>query len=322
MKKLLFFALSLFAAVAGLAAPAQPIVANLTLPAETVLPGVPFDMTVTVTNNSAAQASVGLIAQFIFTLPDGTAFSPPRAYDRLEPNPNPMGPTWVSLAPGESRRYFVNWRSSYPNIFHYPEFSGPGTYELKIALTASKPGEDYVGEITTNTARLTRAVTPGEDEALWRQMSATLKGKWSDDSLSNSLKGPAILREILAIHPASAYYPYAVLLEHQIRPPKPPTNDDVTRALAAAERFPSSPVYPHLLLLAAEMTEGFAIDALYRHDWKARAEYLAAAERYYDEAAHKIKAPVLRAVAEQERNSARGAIERDKARAASTKIPQ
>lgn len=322
MKNLLLFTLSLLVAIAGAAASAQPIVANLTLPSETVLPGVPFDVTVTVTNDSAAQASVGLIAQFIFTLPDGTAFSP-RSYGRLEPNPNPGGPTWVSLEPGESRMYYVDWSgATTPDIFHYSEFSGPGTYELKIALSASKPGEDYVGEITTNTARLTRTMMPGEDEALWRRMSATLNGRWADDSLSNSLKGPAILREILAIHPASAYYPYAVLLEKQLRQPKPPTKDDLARVVMTAERFPSSPAYPHLLLLAAEITEGFATDAGYRRDWKARAEYLAAAERLYDEAVHKIKNPALHAVAERERDSARGAIEHERSRAVSAKIQQ
>jgi len=322
MKKLLLFAAPvIFLAPALSAAPPQPITASLTLPSSVVLPGVPFDMTVTLTNNSSAQASVGLLTRFAFRLPDGTTFSP-RAMHLLDPNPYPIGQTWVTLSAGESRQFYVQWASVTPDIFHFSEFSGPGAYDVTLALSASKTDDDYVGEIVTNAAHLTRIVPAGQDGALWNRMSAAMDGRWADDGFWNSRTGPAILREILELHPESAYYPYAILLREQISPPTVPTTADVERLLTTADRFPSSPAYPHLLLRAAAITDGFAVDAMYRHDMKARSEYLRTAERYYDDAANKVKIPILRRIAERQRDATHAAIERDRLREASKRIQQ
>ena len=89
-------------------------------------------------------------------------------------------------------------------------------YGLTFHLATYERPDNYVGEIVTTTARLTRAVPPGEDEALWKRMTAAMDGRWADDSLCNSNSGATILREILQIHPASAYYPYAVVLAREL----------------------------------------------------------------------------------------------------------
>jgi len=193
--------------------PRQPVEATLTLPNASVLPGVPFDMTVTMKNVSRSPVSVGISAGLIVTLADGTKITPKERHI-LDPQISAHPDTWIQLSAGESRQWSIDWHHFTPSMFHYPEFSGPGTYDVTLDLAANKleAPEDYVGAIVTSVARLTRAVTPGEDEALWKKMVAATDGKWADDSLANSKEGRHILREILQIHPASGYYPYALLL--------------------------------------------------------------------------------------------------------------
>jgi hypothetical protein len=295
----------------------QTVEATITFPYDTVLPGVPFDITVTVKNVSKSSVTVGTSARPLITLSNRQKLTI-KDWQALEPRVSPNAPTWVELAPGESRQYFIDWHDFSPNMFHYPEFSGPGVYDVAFELAGNEPPENYVGSIITAPARLTRAVPPGEDEALWKKMIASNGGQWADDGLWNSPKGPAILREILQIHPASSYYPYALLLEPHLDRRRPATNDDIAKALDAAERFQLSPAYPHLLLRAGHVALGLAVDAAYRRDAAARVKYLDLAKRYYDDAAKRTNLPAVRVLAQRGRDRVQGTIDREKQRAVGT----
>src|SRR5260221_929366 len=244
----------------------QAVEATLTLPSASVLPGVLFDITVTMKNVSHSPVSVGISAGLIVTLADGTKITPKERHI-LDPQISAHPDTWVQLSAGESRQWTIDWHHFTPSMFHYPEFSGPGVYDVALDLAAYKfeAPEDYVGSIVTNAAHLTRAVSPGEDEALWMKMVAATGGKWADDSLANSKEGRLILKEILQIHPTSAYYPYALLLEPQFDH-RPATKDDIAITLDAAERFKSSPAYPHLLLATGDIAQSIALHAAYQRD--------------------------------------------------------
>jgi len=70
------------------------------------------------------------------------------------------------------------------------------------------------------------------------------------------------------VHPASAYYPYALLIDAECNYRRPKTRDDISKALETAQRFQSSPAYSHLLLRAAEVAESIAHHAFWDHDDK------------------------------------------------------
>jgi hypothetical protein len=294
----------------------QAVQATLTLPRDSVLPGVPFDMTVTMKNVSQSSVSVGISARLIVTLADGTKISPKERHI-LDPQVSAHPDTWIQLSRGESRQWTIDWHQFTPSMFHYPEFSGPGVYDVALNLAANKleAPEDYVGAIETSVARLTRAVSPGEDEVLWKKMVTITSGRWTDDSLANSKDGRQILREILQIHPASAYYPYALLLEPQFDH-RPVTKDDIAKALDAAARFPDSPAYPHLLLRAGDIAANIASHAWWDHDSKTTLEYFAIAENYYDDALKKAPSLSIRSSAERGKQFARDELARERLRAA------
>lgn len=313
------FILLLLASIPCLAAEGSHTVeATLSLPFETVLPGVPFDMTVTLRNTSTAAVSVGVSARLVVTMADGTDISEKSWEGLRQPDPLPMGQNWIELAPRESRLCHVDWVHSMPNYFHDPRFSGPGIYRLTFHLGASNYPENYAGEVVTNTARLTRAIAgAGEDEALWQRMNTAMSGRWASDSLCNSKPGPAILEDILRAHPNSAYYPYALLLESNVGfPPRRVTKDDISKAVEAASRFPSSPARSQLLFRAAEVAESLAHHALWDHDAKTSAEYLGIAAQYYDTAAKGANVPGVRITAEAGKRRVEAALEHQRQRAA------
>jgi hypothetical protein len=315
------FALLLPVALAGRAATAAaPVEATLTLPYETVLPGVPFDMTVTLKNTSDSPVTVGISARLVVTLSDGRDISRRPWETMLGPRDVPSNLPSIELGPRESRQFFVDWQGYMPNFFHDPDFSGPGVYGLTFHLATYERPDNYVGEIVTTTAQLTRTVPPGEDEALWKRMTAAMDGRWADDSLCNSNSGAAILREILQIHPASAYYPYAVVLarELDLRDHKAVSKDDIRKALEAAERFRSSPAHSHLLVQAGDVAGSVASFARLAGDYKTFFEYFALAEQYYATASRATTIPAVRAAAESGKQSARMEMENQRQRDAGT----
>jgi hypothetical protein len=305
----------------GMAAePSRAVEAILTLPYETVLPGVPFDMTVTLKNLSSSPVTVGVEARLVVTMPDGTNVSRKLWEGLLQPFPLPMDRNWVELAPGETRVCYADWYRYPRNELHDPDFSGPGVYGLTLHLATAQQPDNYVGEVVTTTARLTRAVPPGgEDEALWEQMNAAMGGRWASDSLSNSKEGPAILRDILQVHSGSAYYPYALLLERQLDMRRIVTKDDIALALAAAERFPSSPAHSYLLVRAGEVASTLAAYALLLDkDEKTFFQYFTLAAQYFDKASKVTKVPAVRGVAEWGKRYAQTEMEHQRQRAAGT----
>lgn len=293
MKKLTHVWITLLLLLPWSAFAASPAIeATLKLPFETVLPGVPVDMTVTLRNGSGSTASAGLSATLTVTLPNGKTVSP-RAYLRLQQRPQSEPETWVELAPGESRDYFIPWDSAAVMWCHYGEYTAPGTYDLSLKLEAGGSPENYVGALTTNSARLTRVVPAGDDEVLWKRMATAIDGRWADDGLYNSLQGPAILKDILQLHPASSYYPYALLFSthHPLRPARP-TERDIATALDAVDRFGESPAYPHLLLLPGQITMSLGFQALDDRDSQTAIEYLTRAEAFFAEALKKAPSSI------------------------------
>jgi hypothetical protein len=283
-------------------ASSQRVVASLRLPHATVLPGVPFDMTVEMKNVSAQTVTAGIGARLRVTLPDGTNFSPEK-YALLEPQDvEHRMQNYVELAPGESRDWAITWWFGTPSWAHYDAYSAPGTYDIALELTAYHPPENYVGPIITSTARLHRAVAPGEDEALWKRMQAVRNcstmystdpprqictGGWSDDGFMGLKEGLEIAKEIRELHPASQYYPYAILLQFQ-------NETNISKILDAADRFLDSPAYPYLLLLAGGCAESAAIKAERNNEADAVEKDYALAGRLYGDVLKKTSNVALR----------------------------
>lgn len=265
------------------------ITATMSLPYATVLPGVPFEMRVTLKNVSNANASVGVMAQLVVTLPDGSRFAP-RDSQILEPRLSwnaDASNTWTELAPGESRELSIRM-SSPPNWTYYDVYTGPGTYGIALRLEGQEAPDNYVGPLLTNSARLTRVLPVGEDLALWKRMLAVSGGHWSDGGFMSLKEGVALAQEIIAIHPASQYYPYALLLRMRYALP-----DEIERAREAAERFPDSPVHADLLMHAANSALGKALTAGRNHDRATGEKYYALAQRYLDDVLKSTSSPVL-----------------------------
>lgn len=191
MKSIVIASVLLLYATPGVAEDArstspQPVTANLALPFATVLPGVPFDIEVTLTNTSRKPVKVGTIALLVVTQPDGTAlpFSG-QHWSRLQPF-EPGNDGFIELAPAESARRVVGWNSwSPPKSQTEGGFSAPGVYDLAFDLEIGQYVHDedlsnYVGRIRTSTARLRRVLPLGADEAIWNRMQEISGGRWTE----------------------------------------------------------------------------------------------------------------------------------------------
>jgi hypothetical protein len=268
------------------------IVATLALPYETVLPGVPFDIYVTLRNVSDTSASVGMQASLIVTLPDGSRFAPKDEY-RLQPSGPSIHPDpWVELAPGETRQMVVSWEyDSLPNWTRHQVFSGPGSYDIALELGLWEPDapRNYVGTLVTNTAKLHRKQLQGEDEDLWKRMNALSEGGWSDNGFTRLKEGMALAQQIINLHPTSEYYPYALILRSRYDLP-----DEIERARDAAARFSGSPAHSYLLMHAAKCALNKATLATeVNHDRATGEKYFALARVYLDDALKSTSNPAL-----------------------------
>lgn len=186
--------------------------AEVNLPYNSVLPGIPFDVTVRLTNTTQQPVSVGTVATISVVLPDGTTVTP-EAATLLQPTTTPAA-SWVDLGPGATAEVGTSWL--YGGGIGWStahKFSSPGTYE--IALTLRTSGEEpaaYVGPIRTNTALMERLTPEGIDAELWRRMSRIGRNQWTDDGFLRFREGQDLAAEIVDAHPSSGYYPYALLL--------------------------------------------------------------------------------------------------------------
>jgi hypothetical protein len=275
-----------------LSAAEAPVVVTVSLPYSTILPGVPFDIDVTLKNVSAKPATAGMIAHLIVTLADGTEIRPdaPRV---LEPNRYSMLDASIELAPGESAERVVTWsRSTVPSWSNDPRFSGVGTYDIALELTDPESSQS----VRSSSARLVRTVAPGDDQELWTRMQAIGEGRWSDNGFRRIGAARELVAEILNAHSSSGYYPYALLLK------APALQDDIDPSLEAAQRFPDSPAYAHLLLQAADSAYSAALAADYRHDPSTAAQFYERASELYDRTL-KTKSLAVRGIASERRSA-------------------
>jgi hypothetical protein len=287
---LLTVALSAVAAAASEPLAQSPIVATLSLPYDTILPGIPFDLVVTLKNMSDKPATVGLRARSVVTDAGGRTLLAPvrnRVIDDTDFNGTMLKPTvfdYVPLAPRESVQKVVHWDRSMPNWSRYSVFSGPGIYDIALELEGGNRqyGDfvNYVGILRTNTVRLHRLAI-GEDAAIWQRMQEVSGGRWADDSFTATKEGSALIGDILEHHRDSGYYPYALFLRMFSRNIG---EDFIEPLLEAAKRFPDSPAYPYLLKGAGDVAFVEASTAEYMKDTEKAARLFALAETYFHEA--------------------------------------
>jgi hypothetical protein len=288
---LLTFALSAVAAAASEPPAQSPIVATLSLPYDTILPGVPFDLIVTLKNISNKPATAGLFARIVVTDAGGQPLLSPVRNGLMNDsdfNGAVLKPTeldYVILAPKESMQKVVHWDRSMPNWSRYSVFSGPGIYDVALELEEGVDHYDdfinYAGILRTNSVRLHRLAV-GEDAVIWQRMQEVSGGKWADDWFDSTKQGFALAEEIIAHHRESGYYPYALFTVRMFD--RTYGEDDIEPLLEAAKRFSDSPAYPYLLKGAADAAYVEASTAEYRKETEKAAKLFALAETYYREA--------------------------------------
>lgn len=293
---------------------ALPVSATLTLPHNDVLPGVPFDLVVTYTNVSDKPVTIkGATATLVVTFANGQ----PMVMHKPEMNDqwNVAGSMPVRLGRGESVQHAASWEDgSIPNWFHYhgSSFSGPGTYVIALDLEIADE-EKILGTVRTPVVTLHRIEPVGIDAELWKRMQEMSGGKWSDTSFKTTKEGDALANEIIQIHPSSGYYPYVLALRAFAR--AVPDKNHIPALLEGAERFPSSPAYPHLLNAAANCARYAGSVAKNEGNMAEATKYLTLAETKYREALA-TKSVAIRASSELGlRNVAHGLDQATKKRA-------
>src|SRR5437868_896129 len=117
--------LLLLPAVVEQGAESLPVTVSLELPYASVLPGVPFDLTVVYKNNTAERIAVGRTATVIVT-PRGSGPVRLPNHARIERPDLLQEPRNIELEPGETQRAFIAWDSNC--FFDDAAVTGPGTY--------------------------------------------------------------------------------------------------------------------------------------------------------------------------------------------------
>ena len=278
------------------ASAAPPIRAKLTLPHDTVLPGVPFDLVVTYENVSKQPVTIGgAVATLVVTFENGETMvmHNPGSNDQWN-----MGDAQLQLqlAPGESVQQAASWEhGSIPNWFKYASYSGPGTYGIALQLQIVDYDGNRLGTVRTPAVTLTRVVPARIDAELWKRMQEAPGGWWADNWFAAKKEGVALANEIIQLHPTSGYYPYALALRAYRNVVD---KNDISLLLEAAERFRNSPAYPYLLNAAANSAR-YAGTVAEREARVAEAKmYFTLAETKYREALA-TKSVAIRASSEQ-----------------------
>ena len=275
-----FFTAALVALSALGAAPVNaevPVRAALALPHDHVLPGVPFDMVVTYTNLTNHPITIGsTTATLVVTFENGSTsvLHQPEGHDQHVITPRVP----LVLSPGESKMQAVSL-DPIPNWFSYSSFSAPGTYNLALDLNIADDDLETVASIRTSAATLTRVNPVGLDAELWSRMQQVSDGHWASDSFRTIYAGGQLAEEIMALHPASEYYPYALVITARSRARRP-----LATLLEAAERFRSSPARPYLMMAAAESAHAEARRAERKRDFAAALKHATVAQTIYRDA--------------------------------------
>jgi len=261
------------------ASAAAPIEATLTLPHDQVLPGVPFELVITYINVSDHPLTIGgALATLVVTFRGGetTIMHKPEGHDQSDVMP--AAP--LRLAPGQSAQQAVSWERGSPNWFKYTSFSGPGTYGIALELQIVDKYIEPLGTVRTDTVTLTRIEPVGIDSELWKRMQDLSGGKWADNWFHASSPGVTLADEIILLHPASGYYPYALALRALMQRKR----GDIEALMEAAHRFPASPAHPYLLFAAANSADYKALIASRAGDTDEAEKYFKLAQSNYSAA--------------------------------------
>lgn len=249
-------------------APISPVTATLTIPDTTLLPGVPFDMWIEVTNGSDASVGVGLCADMFVKNERGDTFtvSPPESPGSETHRPAyPVMLTEFDRSGGERPASYVVLRPHEHQTLTLPvlpglsgpvytgdvRLSAPGRYSVSLKLDYCWPGmvvkqksllpATFLGPVTTNEVKIERITPTGSDAEVWRRMQELAKGQWSSTEWTLTPAANTIRNEIRAKYTDSNYYPYAVVAD----------GGPQRALLDALNRFPRSPVTDLLHITAA-----------------------------------------------------------------------
>src|ERR1043165_9480684 len=161
MKKSLVFLL-FFAAGAAFAADRPLVNVTIDLPQAKLLPGVPFDITVTYKNASDQFVAVGKTASLIITPQNGTPVRlQPRGIVQQGASQDPN----LELQPKETQVGTINWHANW--FYEDAAFTVPGIYDIALEIVGdAASAEDetfvYAGTIRTAPTRLVRIQPAGE----------------------------------------------------------------------------------------------------------------------------------------------------------------
>jgi len=247
----------------GFAQQRSPVQAKLVIPDAKVLPGVPFEMWIELTNPSDSAVAVALSPHLIVRPERGDRFEitpedvPVLLRDRgrrlgvLLLAPRGKRTLTLPIEHGRGAEFFDDWR-----------LSPPGHYTLAIRLGAFSQDEsapmppEYLGAVFTNEVSVERIVPAGSDEKVWGRMQQIAHGHWSQDCeritrsagqkvVCTTEDGASVANEVIAKYGDSDYFPYMVL-----------ESTDLRMILDAIARFPDSPVIELLHMKAWDMTRG------------------------------------------------------------------
>jgi hypothetical protein len=104
-------------------------------------------------------------------------------------------------------------------------------------------------------------------------------GKWADGDFRRTRKGQALVAEIIAVHPTSNYYPYALILD-------------------AVQRFPNSPALSYLYMSAGMIEREEQTSAVDRGDHQDADRHAAAAVKHFAKVLETTAGPSTRAMAQ------------------------
>ncbi|HEV8432681.1 MAG TPA: hypothetical protein VGR95_04655 [Thermoanaerobaculia bacterium] len=256
---------------AGQAAPRiSPLTATLVVPDSTLLPGVPFDMWVTVSNPSDASVGLGLCADLLVkperSEPYTVRFGGERGrYPTLLPERtwSDGRETYIVLRPHEAKTLTVPVEPGLegPAYFRDARLSPPGKYEIALQLgycwgmatpqTALLPPE-FLGPVTTNEVVITRIEPTGDDAKVWKRMQELTHGNWVPAQWEVSPAGQTVANEVEANYRDSNYFPYvtaATMIGSA-------SESNIARFLDTIERFPNSPIIDLVHIAARAVLAG------------------------------------------------------------------
>ena len=216
MRRLIPLWLALIAVVASAADQPPRVTVTLDLPAQSLLPGVPFDMTVIYRNLSGQRVAVGADATIVVT-PQGGLPNRMKSRASVMPESGFQAVANVVLEPGETRSGVLEWSDNW--FFEDANVTVPGNYEITLDLNGNPAAVDdgvvYVGLIRSSTATLTRIRPTGEDAIVWARLSTATGNQWPSHGFGSRVtEGDGMSDEVIAKHAGSGYYPYALLLAH------------------------------------------------------------------------------------------------------------